>query len=327
MTSAPLVSSAPRILITGATGFVGRELCPVLAQAGYRLRAALRGDAQLPSCIEETVVVGDICAATEWGPALSDVDMIVHAAARAHLPHDPHGNQALYDSVNADGTRQLAQAAVHAGVRRFVYLSTIKVHGEATAQHAYEATDPPNPLDAYGNSKLQGERYLQQAASGSSMQPVIVRPPLVYGPEVRANFLRLMHWVDRGYPLPFGSIRNRRSLVSVWNLNALIMTLLAHPRADGGIWLVRDGEDLSTPELVVRIARALGRRAHLVGMPPQLLRACAAVAGRGAELSRLTGSLAVDASPAHELLGWRPALSVDEGLARTAAWYRTRWPA
>ena len=317
----------PRILITGATGLVGRALCPLLAEAGYRLRAALREDAQLPGCIAEKAVVGDIGAATEWERALADVDMVLHAAARAHVPDDSPENLNLYEAVNAHGTRQLAQAAVLAGVQRFVYLSSIKVNGDATVQRPYAASDLPNPVDSYGKSKLQGERYLQLATAGSSMEPVIVRPPLVYGPGVRANFLRLMRWVDREYPLPFGAVCNRRSLVSVWNLNALIVKLLVHPQAAGAVWLVNDGEDLSTPELVRRIARAMGRRAHLPRVPPLLLRACANVAGRTAELSRLTGSLVVDASPARKLLDWRPALGVDEGLARTAAWYRAQWPA
>jgi nucleoside-diphosphate-sugar epimerase len=278
-------------------------------------------------CIAEQVIVGDICQTTEWGSALADVDMIVHAAARAHVPADPPENQRLYEAVNADGTRQLAQAAVHAGVSRFIFLSSIKVHGDASGQRPYEATDPLIPVDDYGKSKLQGERYLQQAAAGSCMQAVIVRPPLVYGPGVRANFLRLMSWVDRERPLPFGAICNRRSLVSVWNLNELLLRLLVHPDAAGRAWLVSDGEDLSTPELVRRIARALGRRARLPRVPPGLLRACGRLAGRDAELSRLTGSLIVDDSPARRLLGWHAALSVEEGLARTAAWYRSRWPA
>jgi nucleoside-diphosphate-sugar epimerase len=317
----------PRVLITGATGLVGRALCPLLAEAGYVLRAALRGDAELPLCIAERVIVGEICQTTEWGSALVDVDMIVHAAARAHVPDDPPENQGLYEAVNAHGTRQLAQAAASAGVRWFVYLSSIKVHGDATGQRPYEATDLPNPVDDYANAKLQGERYVQQAAAASSMEAVVVRPPLVYGPGVRANFLRLMHWVDREFPLPFGAICNRRSLVSVWNLNELIVSLLTHPDAAGRTWLVSDGEDLSTPELVRRIARALGRRAHLPRVPPRLLRACGHLARRDAELSRLTGSLVVDASPARRLLEWRPVVSVDEGLTRTAAWYRTLWAA
>lgn len=317
----------PRVLITGATGLVGRALCPQLAEAGYVVRAALRGNAELPLGIAERVIVGEICQSTEWGSALADVDLIVHAAARAHVPDDLAESQGLYEAVNAHGTRQLAQAAAAAGVRRFVYLSSIKVHGDATGPRPYEATDLPNPADDYAISKLQGERYLQLAATGSSMEAVVVRPPLVYGPGVRANFLRLMHWVDREFPLPFGAICNRRSLVSVWNLNDLIVSLLTHPDAAGRAWLVRDGEDLSTPELVRRVARALGRRARLPRVPARLLRACGHLARRDAQLSRLTGSLVVDDSPARRLLEWRPMISLDEGLARTAAWYRTLWPA
>jgi UDP-glucose 4-epimerase len=232
----------------------------------------------------------------------------------------------LYAAVNAQATRKLAQAAATSGVRRFVYVSSTKVFGDGTGAQRHRSTDLPTPADNYGRSKWQGEVFLQQSAAGSSMETVIVRPPLVYGPGVRANFLRLMQWVDRGYPLPFASVDNRRSLVSVWNLNHLILKLLAHPHA-AGVWLVNDGEDLSTPELIRRIARALGRKAHLLPVPPLLLRACGGLTGRSDEFSRLTGSFVIDATPARELLGWSPALSVDEGLARTAAWYRARHPA
>jgi nucleoside-diphosphate-sugar epimerase len=314
----------PRVLVTGATGLVGRALCPRLAEAGYRLRAALRTDRDLPSCIAEKVVVGDISLVNEWRPALADVDLVVHAAARTHVLHDTPQNRALWERVNAQATRQLAHAAARAGVRRFVYLSSIKVNGEATAQRPYQASDRPDPRDDYGRSKLQGEIYLMQAAAGTGMQAAIVRPPLVYGPGVRANFLRLMRWVDRQWPLPLGAIHNQRSLVGVWNLCDLIETLLANPRPASGVWLVSDGEDLSTPDLIRRLGQALQRAVRLVAVPVPLLQVCAAIAGRRAEAERLCNSLTVSLTATREALGWAPPVSTDEALMRTAAWYRAQ---
>jgi nucleoside-diphosphate-sugar epimerase len=314
----------PRVLVTGATGLVGRALCPRLAEAGYRLRAALRTDRDLPSCIAEKVVVGDISLVNEWRPALADVDLVVHAAARTHVLHDTPQNRALWERVNAQATRQLAHAAARAGVRRFVYLSSIKVNGEATAQRPYQASDRPDPRDDYGRSKLQGEIYLMQAAAGTGMEAAIVRPPLVYGPGVRANFLRLMRWVDSQWPLPLGAIHNQRSLVGVWNLCDLIETLLANPRPASGVWLVSDGEDLSTPDLIRRLGQALQRAVRLVAVPVPLLQVCAAIAGRRAEAERLCNSLTVSLTATREALGWAPPVSTDEALMRTAAWYRAQ---
>jgi len=313
-----------RVLITGATGLVGRALCPRLAEAGYRLRAALRTDRDLPSCIGEKVVVGDISLVTEWRPALADVDSVVHAAARTHVPRETPQNRALYEAVNAHATRRLAHAAARAGVRRFVYLSSIKVNGEATSQRPYQASDLPDPRDDYGRSKLQGETCLVQAAARTDMEAAIVRPPLVYGPGVRANFLRLMRWVDSQWPLPLGAIRNQRSLVSVWNLCDLIETLLANPRPVAGVWLVSDGEDPSTPDLIRRLGRAMQRVVRLIAVPVPLLQVCATLAGRRAEAARVCGSLRVNITATREGLGWSPPVSMDEALMRTAAWYRAQ---
>jgi UDP-glucose 4-epimerase len=310
-----------RVLVTGATGFVGRVLCARLAESGYLVRAALREARPLPPCIAESVVTGDLGAVTDWGPALEGVDLVVHAAALTHVLRETAGDRPQYDEVNARGTGRLAQAAAAAGIRRFVYLSSIKVNGEENAQGPYRPDDAPNPHDGYARSKLEGEGQLQQAAARSRMEPAIVRPPLVYGPGVRANFLRLMRWVDRGWPLPFGAIRNQRSLVNVWNLSDLIVTLLAHPRTVAGVWLVSDGEDLSTPELVRRLARALQRAVRLLPVPPAVLQISGALAGRSAEVARLCGSLTVCLA-ATRALPWSAPVAMDEALARTAAWYR-----
>ena len=299
-----------RVLVTGARGFVGSTLCVMLTEGGYDVRTISRSD------------VGEIDGTTDWRAALRGVEYVVHLAARVHVLHDP--NSALYAQTNAEGTRRLAETAARAGVRRLVFVSSIKVNGEETTGRAYTAADKPNPMDAYGESKLLGEQCLWRIAAQSSLEVAIVRPPLVYGPGVRANFLRLMALVDRGLPLPLGSVRNRRSLVNVWNLSDFVVTLLSHPAAVGRTWLVSDGEDLSTAELVRKIARALDRPARLLPVPVGLLSLVARLAGRKAELSRLLGSLVVDSSPAQRELGWVPPVAIDVALARTAAWYRNQ---
>lgn len=306
------------VLVTGASGFVGQPLCIELARRGYAVRAAVR-TARPPPAGAQLAVTGDIGAATEWDEALEGIEMVVHAAARTHVLHDSSAGAQQYAEINTRGTERLARAAARAGVRRFVYLSSIKVNGEATTQRPYRFDDPPCPQDDYARSKLQAELALRAVAD--TMEIAVVRPPLVYGPGVRANFRRLLQWVDRGYPLPFGSIDNRRSLVSVFTLNDLLLRLLGHPRSVSGIWLVADGEDLATPDLIRRLARALGRDVRLPRVPAGLLTLCGRLAGRGAEVARLCGSLQIDDVPTRLALEWLPPLSVDEALKRTADWY------
>lgn len=314
-----------RVLITGATGFVGSTLCEVLARAGYTVRAAVRSERTASSpMVAERVVVGEIGASTDWDCALDDVAVVVHAAARAHVLTDSPANAALCMETNGRGTEQLARAAARAGVRRLVYLSSVKVNGESAALcEPYTSLDTPRPADAYGISKLAGERHLLEIAGRTSLEATIVRPPLVYGPLVRANFLRLLRWVERGVPLPLGSIDNCRSLVSVWNLTNLIAQLLEHPAAPGRTWMVSDGEDISTPALIRRMAHAFRRKSRLLPVPVSLLRAAGSAIGWRAEIDRLCGSLVVDIALTRRDLGWSPPVSLDEGLARTVMWYRS----
>lgn len=309
-----------RILVTGATGFVGRALCDFLAQSGYDVRAAIRVDSPLAERIPERVVVGDIGPGTSWDAALQGVDCVVHLAARAHVLNDAAANAHLYFETNQHGTETLARAAARAGVRRFVFLSSIKVNGEESARGAYGAADYPHPQDAYGKSKWLAEQALRTVAEQSGMQAVIVRPPLIYGPGVRANFLRLMRWVDARRPMPFAAIENRRSLVSIWTLCDLLATLLEHTAASG-TWMVSDGEDLSTPDLIRRLGVAMGRPVRLIAAPVGVLRALGGLLGKKAEIARLCGSLMVDITPTRVKLGWSPPVSVDEALQRTVAWY------
>lgn len=306
------------VLVTGATGFVGRTLCRVLTDSGYHVRAAVRRAGRLAIDLEQ-VMIGDIGSGTDWTEALHGVDAVVHAAARAHIMSPQPSDFDLYYETNARGTARLAESAAAAGVRRFIYVSSVKVNGEERSAGAYRASDPPHPQDPYGKSKWEGEQAL--LACAGTMQAAIVRPPLVYGPGVRANFLRLMRWVDKQYPLPLASIRNRRSLVSVWNLCDLLVHLLRCPLSDNRPWLVSDDHDLSTPELIRSIALAMGRRPWLLPVPAPMLRLAGSLTGKGAEISRLLGSLAVDISDTREILGWSPGVSVEEALRRTVQWY------
>ncbi len=324
MSSRPLGNHRKRVLVTGATGFVGRTLCELLDLRGYLVRAASRGDAPPQVGVTETIRVGEISSKTDWAAALRDVDCVVHAAARAHVLNDPLANERLYVETNANGTRKLADAAAEAGVRRLVYVSSVKVNGEQSGGGGFTADDEPHPADAYGVSKRLGEQHVMETSRRTGMEAAVVRPPLVYGCGVRANFLRLMQWVDKRMPLPFGAIDNRRSLVSVWNLCDFLLQAIENPRANGCIWMVSDGEDLSTPQLIRRIAQQMQRPARLVPVPISVLRLLGTLSGRRGEITRLCSSLAVDVSPARNELGWVPPLSVDDALGRTVHWYLSR---
>jgi len=307
------------ILVTGATGFVGSSLVARLVREGIETRASVRRDeASTPDGVS-TVNVGELTADVNWSHALAGVEVIVHLAARVHVMHDTEADPlTAFRAVNVDGTLNLARQAAAAGVKRFVFISSVKVNGEATQPgRAFSEADAPNPQDAYGQSKYEAEQGLRQLAADTGMEVVIIRPPLVYGPGVKANFAALMRAVRRGWPLPLGAVHNQRSLVTLDNLVDFIVTCISHPQAANQTFLVSDGQDLSITELVRGLAHAVGVPARLLPVPVWALQAGATLLGKGDAVQRLCGNLQVDISKARSLLGWVPPISSDEGLRRT----------
>ena len=309
-----------RIVLTGASGFVGRCLLNELLEAEHQVTAVLRRQADGVDPRTSVQVIDDFARSLNWGALLNGQEVVVHCAARVHVMHDT-STDPLVESrkVNVEGTLNLARQAAAAGVRRFIFISSIKVNGEDTPVGApYLADAQPGPADPYGISKMEAEQGLRALATETGMEVVIIRPVLVYGPGVKANFLRMMRWLHKGVPLPFGAIHNRRSLVALDNLVDLIVTCIDHPAAANQTFLVSDGEDLSTSELLCRMGNALGKPARLLPVPSRLLEAGAAMLGKQALAQRLCGSLQVDISKTRELLNWTPPVSVDEALRKTA---------
>lgn len=311
-------SALGRVLVTGASGFVGTPLVATLRQHGWDVVRAVRYSSGVER--EGVYAVGDIDARTDWRTALEGCDCVVHLAARVHVMDDDADNPlAAYRETNVSGTLNLARQAAESGVRRFVFLSSIKVNGEASLPgKPYTADDRPDPEDGYAISKYEAEQGLQELVVRSDMDVVIIRPPLVYGPGVKANFQSMMNWLARGIPLPFGALHNRRSLVGLDNLVDLIRVCLTHPGAANQVFLVSDGEDVSTTELLRRTAAAMGKKARLLPLPESLLEWGARLLGRGDLARRLCGSLQVDISKTKERLNWLPPVSIDEGLRQAA---------
>lgn len=307
-----------KVLVTGSSGLVGRALIARLAtQSAIRLVCVLRRPLALPKQCEP-FLVADLVSADDWTSALQDVQVVVHCAARVHVMKEPDADPlAEYRRVNVMGTLHLARQAALAGVKRFIFISSIKVNGEATADgRPFAASDVPAPEDAYGLSKLEAEQGLTQLAAETGMEVVIIRPPLVYGPGVRGNFARMVKLVSKGFPLPLGAIHNQRSLVGIDNLVDLIIRCMEHPAAANQVFLAGDGQDLSVTELLCGVASAMGKPVRLIPVPAGILWAGSVVLGKKAMAQRLLGSLQVDISKTCELLDWTPPCRVEQGLRR-----------
>jgi nucleoside-diphosphate-sugar epimerase len=311
------------MLVTGASGFVGRHLCADAVRQGLEVRGAVHRDDAILLPGVERIVVENMAAPVAWERAVADVTSIVHLAARVHVMKECFPDPlAEFRAVNVEGTRGLVRAAAAAGVERFVFVSSVKVHGDGRPE-PYRPDDPLQPQDPYARSKAEAEAAVW--SDGVGMVRVVVRPPLVYGPGVGGNFRRLLRWTDLAarWPLPLGGIPNRRSFVFVGNLSDALLHLAT--ASDGaliaGNWLVSDGDDLSTSDLVTRLGRAAGRPVRLVPCPRALLRAAGRVTGRGAEVDRLLGSLTVDLTGLRAT-GWSPPYTVDDGLCETMSWWR-----
>jgi nucleoside-diphosphate-sugar epimerase len=316
-----------RPLVTGANGFVGQALCEALRTSGFAVRGTVRTEAtptnENPSNRIETIAVGSMTAETDWAPALAGVEVVIHLAARTQVSHEAAGDLlAIRTRTENEATERLARMSAAQGVKRFIFLSSVKVNGERTFGHPYTEDDAPRPQDIYGISKWKAEQLLARVMRETGLEVVILRAPLVYGPRVKGNFLRLLRLLCRGVPLPLGSIHNRRSLIYVGNLIDAIVTCIDAPVASGKTYLVSDGEDISTPGLLRSLAAALGVRARLFPFPAGLLKACAAILGRNSEIARLVDSLQIDSSKIGVELGWQPPMTLTEGIEQTARWYR-----
>jgi nucleoside-diphosphate-sugar epimerase len=314
-----------KVFITGASGFIGSALITRLLQEDVRLAAAvLDGEdaGHLPVEVER-VIVQPLSESSDYSTALQHVDTVIHLAARVHIMQDTASDPLQeFRGVNLHGTERLARQAAQAGVKRFVFISTVKVHGEETVT-PYREDAQLAPLDPYGTSKAEAESALWRITTETGLEVVVVRPPLVYGPGVKANFRQLMSVVNRGVPLPFASIRNKRSLIYVGNLADALACCAIHPAAAGQTYLVSDGEDVSTPELIRLMAAALGRTARLFPFPMGLMRIAGVGVGKSSAVERLVGSLQVDSSKIRRELGWKPPFTMEHGLAETAAWFMT----
>lgn len=304
------------VLVTGASGFLGHHVTRALMDAGFAVRAALRGPADLAPGVEP-VLVGSIGATTEWRAALTDIDAIVHLAARAHRSRSVQAaEQSSYDEVNAKGTVRLAQAAAEAGVRHFVFMSSIAVNGSSTqGRSPYTEADTPMPRSVYGESKAAAEEALRSIIAGApQMAGTIIRPPMVYGRFAPGNFALLLKAVEKGWPLPFGGIRNRRAFVAVENVASFVVHSLKTPERGCNIFIVADDEQVSTPEFIRRVGRAGAKKARLFPVPSPALAAAATLLGRRDAVESLINPLEVNTAKARAS-GWRPVVSLDQGLA------------
>lgn len=312
-----------RLLITGANGFVGQALCDEARLRGYAVRCATRAVWRPDGCTER-VAVGAIDDKTDWTTALQGVDTVIHLAARVHVMRDEAADPlTAFLAVNLHGTANLARQAARAGVKRLVYVSSIKVNGERTTEAgAFTEADRADPQDPYAVSKWEAEQALHRIAGETGLEVVVVRPPLVYGAGVQGNFISMLNVLAKGLPLPLASVHNRRSLIYVGNLVDALIACALHPGAAGQTYVVSDGEDVSTPELLRRLGAAMGRRARLFPCPARVLKVAGKLTGRSGQVERLLGALRVDSGKIRRDLNWAPPYTLQQGLQATAQWYR-----
>lgn len=313
-----------KLLITGSTGFVGKQLVAYLREdPASDIRMLVRRLPDKAPAPDDYVVVGDFAEIDALHPALKDIQVVVHLASRVHIMNDSDPDPLeAFRRVNVGHTLQLARSAAAAGVKRFVFVSSVKVNGEGTAPgQAYRESDTPAPADPYGISKMEAEEGLKTIAAQTGLQVVIIRPVLVYGPGVKANFESMMKWLRKGVPLPFGSLSNKRSLVALDNLISFIKVCAEHPAAADQTFLISDGQDVSTTELLQMLGDALHSPARLLPVPARLLALGARLLGKNSLSQRLCGSLQVDIHKARSLLSWQPVVTVDEGLKKTADYF------
>lgn len=312
-----------KVLVTGATGFIGRHLCNTLVLSGYNVTGTTRSpEYATRSGSYELKITGDIGAQIDWAPVLRDVDYVVHLAARVHVMSEAAVDPlAVFRRVNSWGSEELARSAAIAGVKRLIYISTIKVLGEKTEGRPFRCTDKVAPCDPYAISKLEAEEALHSVAEKEGLEIVILRPPLVYGPSVGGNFLRVLSLVSRGIPLPLGMIQNARSMLAVSNFCDVIQISLEHPAAVGRTFLVADGKDISTPELFRMIGSLMDKSVWLLPVPEQLLKLGGKIFRRSNEVARLCDSLQVDIENTKNVLSWSPRTSLEDGIRSVVQWY------
>lgn len=312
-----------KIAVTGANGFIGDALTHELCEKGYDVRGIVRSKEQSLNRNSrlEIFAVGEINSDTNWNDALKGIDVVIHLASRVHKLIDVSINPlADYRGVNTGGTQKLAEMSAQAGTRRLIFMSTIKVNGEKTIDAAFTENHAALPQDPYAISKWEAEQALHNISDATGLEVVILRPPLVYGPGVKANFLRLLQLIDKGVPLPLGYVKNNRSFIYVGNLVDAIIKCVEHHNAANQTFLVSDGQDVSTPELIKMIAGAMGKKARLFPCPVSLLKMIGKGAGKSSEIERLTGSLQVDNSKIRRVLGWKPPYTMEEGIYETVKW-------
>ena len=312
-----------KVLVTGANGFIGQVLCTGLCADGWRVRGVVRSIQKASDLLKKIspVIVKSIGSDTDWRKALTGIDTVVHLAARVHVLKDAAADTlAAFRETNLKGTARLAGMAAQSGVRRFIYMSSVKACGENRGL-PYSEDDQPEPQDPYGISKWEAEQALHEISEKTGMEVVVIRPPLVYGPGIKANFLSLFKIIERGIPLPLAGVENRRSLIYLENLVDAVLKCILHPKASGKTYFVSDGVDLSTPELIRKIAAAIGRPARLFYSPSFLLKAAGRLSGKSWQIDRLTGSLTVDSGKIQRELGWKANYTIDQGIAETAKWY------